>query len=118
MADRIASVFAIVLLALVAGSSYWYSRSLQVEEAPASVARPMIDADAESITLIQFDELGRAKYKLFADRMTHFAATDDADLVNLHLVSLRPDQPRLEAVARAAHSFFTPSSRAFTTASS
>jgi LPS export ABC transporter protein LptC len=35
--------------------------------------------------------------------MTHFAQTDDMDLVRPRLVSLRPDEPRVEAVARLAH---------------
>jgi len=102
MRDRIASVIAILLLALVAGTSYWYSRSLQTGPATV-VVHPKVDADADRVTLIQFDSLGRAKYKLFADRMTHYARTDDVDLVSPHLVSLRPDEPRTEAVAQLAH---------------
>ncbi|TMH74010.1 MAG: LPS export ABC transporter periplasmic protein LptC [Betaproteobacteria bacterium] len=101
MRDRIASVIAIVLLALVAAISYRYSRSLQTGT-PAELARPKVDADADGVTLIQFDSVGRAKYKLFADRMTHYAQTDDVDLVKPRLVSLRPDQPRVEAVAQLA----------------
>src|ERR1700740_444683 len=60
MRDRIASVIAIVLLALVAATSYWYSRSLQ-SGATAIVLHPKVDADADAVTLIQFDSLGRAK---------------------------------------------------------
>jgi len=103
MRDRIASVIAIALLALVAGISYWYSRALQMGTSGPEVPRPSVDADADQITLVQFDPLGRAKYKLFADRMTHFGRTDDMDLVKPRLVSLRPDQPRTEAVAKLAH---------------
>jgi len=102
MRDRIASLIAIVLLALVAATSYWYSRSLRSSPEPEA-ARPPVDADADQVTLIQFDSEGRAKYKLFADRMTHYARTDDMDLVNPRLVSLRPDEPRIEAVSRDAH---------------
>ncbi|MBV8210723.1 MAG: LPS export ABC transporter periplasmic protein LptC [Burkholderiaceae bacterium] len=102
MRDRVASLIAIVLLALVAATSYWYSRSLR-SGAAQEAARPQVDADADQVTLIQFDSEGRAKYKLFADRMTHYARNDDMDLVNPHLVSLRPDEPRIEAVAREAH---------------
>jgi lipopolysaccharide export system protein LptC len=102
MRDRIASVIAIVLLALVAATSYWYSRSLQ-SGATAVVLHPKVDADADAVTLIQFDSLGRAKYKLFADRMTHYAQSDNVDLVAPRLVSLRPDEPRTEAVAQLAH---------------
>jgi len=101
--DRVASVIAIVLLTLVAATSYWYSRTLRSEGQGTEASRVTVDADADQITLLQFDEAGRAKYKLFADRMTHFAETDDVDLVRPHLLSLRPDQPRVEAVARRAH---------------
>ncbi|HEX4584539.1 MAG TPA: LPS export ABC transporter periplasmic protein LptC [Burkholderiaceae bacterium] len=102
MRDRIASVIAIVLLALVTATSYWYSRSLQ---SPATVEAPLpkVDADADQVTLIQFDSVGRAKYKLFAERMTHYVQTDNVDLVRPRLVSLRPDEPRVEAVAQLAH---------------
>jgi LPS export ABC transporter protein LptC len=103
MRDRIASLIAIVLLTLVTATSYWYSRSLQSGPKAPEPPRPNVDADADQITLVQFDALGRAKYKLFADRMTHFAQTDDMDLVRPRLVSLRPDEPRTEAVAQLAH---------------
>jgi LPS export ABC transporter protein LptC len=103
MRDRVASVIAIVLLALVAATSYWYSRSLRIDAQGPEQSRPRVDADSDQVTLIQFDQVGRAKFKLFADRMTHFAQTDDVDLVKPRLVSLRPDEPRVEAVAQLAH---------------
>jgi lipopolysaccharide export system protein LptC len=102
MRDRIASVIAIVLLALVTATSYWYSRFLQ-SPAPAEAVRPQVDADADQVTLIQFDSIGRAKYKLFAERMTHYVQTDNVDLVRPRLISLRPDEPRVEAAAQLAH---------------
>jgi len=103
MRDRVASLIAIVLLALVTATSYWYSRSLQSGSQAPGPPRPKIDADADQITLVQFDSVGRAEYKLFADRMTHFVQTDDMDLIQPRLVSLRPDEPRVEAVAHLAH---------------
>jgi lipopolysaccharide export system protein LptC len=92
-----------MLLAMVAATSYWYSRSLTNESEGAPVARQRMDADANNVSLVQFDTMGRAQYRLIADRMTHFADTDNAELITPHLVSLRPDQPRLEATARMAH---------------
>ena len=103
MRDRVASVMAILLLALVAATSYWYSRSLNVDNSGPQVARARMDADADAITLVQFDKLGRAQYRLVAERMTHFADTDDVDLVTPRMVSLRPDEPQLQAQARLAH---------------
>ncbi len=103
MGERLASVMAIVLLALVAATSYWYSRALSNQGPGGPQAVAQVDADADTVTLTQFDPQGHAKYKLFADRMTHFSASDDVDLTRPRLVSLRPDEPRVEAVARAAH---------------
>jgi lipopolysaccharide export system protein LptC len=102
MRDRIASLIAILLLAAVTAVSYWYSRALQIERG-AQPPRLAVDADGDGITLMQFDAAGRAKYKLFADRMTHYVQTDDVDMISPRLVSLRPDQPRVEAVAQLAH---------------
>jgi lipopolysaccharide export system protein LptC len=101
--ERLASVMAIVLLALVAATSYWYSRSLNVDRSGAPVVLQRVDADADSVTLIQFDPMGRAQYRLVADHMTHFADTDNVDLVAPRMVSLRPDKPRLQASAKMAH---------------
>jgi lipopolysaccharide export system protein LptC len=67
------------------------------------VGRPKVDADADRITLVQFDSIGRAKYKLFAEQMTHYGQTDNMDMVRPHLVSLRPDEPRTEAVAQRGY---------------
>jgi len=103
MRDRVASVMAILLLALVAATSYWYSRSLNAGPPGAPAPPQRVDADAETIALVQFDAMGRAQYRLIADRMTHFADTDNVELVAPRWASLRPDEPRLEATARLAH---------------
>jgi len=103
MRDRIASVMAIMLLALVAATSYWYSRSLNSTDASPASRLQRVDADAQSITLYQFDPQGRAQYRLAAERMTHYGDTDDADLVEPRMVSLRPEAPQLRAQSRRAH---------------
>jgi lipopolysaccharide export system protein LptC len=103
MRERLASVVAIVLLALVAATSYWYSRSLNAERAGAPAVLQRVDVDADAVTLIQFDPAGRAQYRLVADRMTHFADTDNVDLAAPRLLSLRADKPRLRASAKMAH---------------
>lgn len=103
MRDRVASLVAIALLALVATVSYWYSRSLQSQAGRGEAQHAQVDADADQVTMIQFDSAGRAKYKLFADKMTHYAQSDDVDLVKPRLFSLRPDQPRVQASALLAH---------------
>jgi lipopolysaccharide export system protein LptC len=102
MRERLASLMAIVLLALVTATSYWYSRSLNLEPSGRHAPPPRMDADADVITLVQFDRQGRAQYRLTADRMLHYADTDNVELAQPRLVSLRLDEPGVHAEARLA----------------
>ena len=54
------------------------------------------------VTLTQFDAMGRATNKLFAEKMLHYAVDDRAELQRPHYVSLRTDQPQLEVRANKA----------------
>ncbi|HEX7156692.1 MAG TPA: LPS export ABC transporter periplasmic protein LptC [Burkholderiaceae bacterium] len=103
MRDRLVSMIAIVLLAVVLMTSYWYSQSLLVVSGTGAPRAGSVDFFAEGIALTQFDLLGRARYKLFADRMTHYPDSDDVDMTQPRMVSLRPDQPQVRASALAAH---------------
>lgn len=103
MGERVASWFAILMLAIVLASSYWYGRSLHEPEAGDSGRIGQVDFFAEQIALTGFDALGRGHYRLFADRMTHYAASDDVDLTNPHLLSLRTDQPQLQTTSLTGH---------------
>lgn len=103
MGERAASWFAILLMTAVLGTSYWYAQTLR-GGAAANLGRiGAIDFFAENIVLTDFDTQGRARYRLFADRMTHFGNSDDVDLDNPRLVSLRIDQPQVQATALHAH---------------
>jgi len=103
MGERIASWFAILLMAAVLATSYWYAQTLRAGNAVQSGRIGAVDFFAENIALTGFDALGRAHYRLFADRMTHFGSSDDVDLENPRLLSLRPDQPQVQATALHAH---------------
>jgi LPS export ABC transporter protein LptC len=50
----------------------------------------------------QFDEQGRARNKLFGTQLRHFPENDDIEITQPRLVSLRPDQARVEACAQRA----------------
>jgi lipopolysaccharide export system protein LptC len=102
MRERLASLMAILLLGLVTATSYWYSRSLNLDTSGRHTPPPRMDADADVITLVQFDRQGRAQYRLTADRMSHFADTDDVELAQPRLLSLRADEPGVHAQARTA----------------
>jgi lipopolysaccharide export system protein LptC len=103
MRDRLVSAIAIALLAVVLITSYWYSQSLRAGAQGGAEHPGGIDFFAEHITMTQFDGEGHARYRLFADRMTHYPDSDDVDLVQPRLVSLRPDQPQVRASALSAH---------------
>jgi lipopolysaccharide export system protein LptC len=99
MKDELTLLIAIVLLSSVTATSYWYARSLRVPP-NVNIARPNSpDFETEKLVITQFDPQGRAKYKLFADKLVHFGETDDVELSSPRLVSLRPDQPQVEVRA-------------------
>lgn len=102
MRDRITMIIAIALLALVTATSYWYSRVMRRPEAAEPPRPGTPDVIVDRVVLTQFDEQGRARNKIFGDRLRHFPETDDIDIAAPRLVSLRPDQPRVEARARTA----------------
>ena len=102
MRDRLTMLIAIVLLAAVTATSFWYSRMLRRAPAAERAAPGTPDFVVERLVLTQFDEAGRAKHKLFAERLTHFAVDDDIELASPRLVSLRPDRPQIEARAQRA----------------
>ena len=103
MGERISSWFAVLLLFVVLVTSYWYAQTLRL--APIADGGRIGDVDffAEDVALTGFDPVGRPRYRLFADRMTHFGNSDDVDLVKPRLLSMRPDQPQVQATARTAH---------------
>lgn len=102
MRDRITMLIAIALLAVVTATSYWYSRTMRMPER-AEPARPGTpDVIVDRLVLTQFDEQGRARNKLFGAQLRHFPENDDIEITQPRLVSLRPDQPRVEASAQRA----------------
>ncbi|HET9023054.1 MAG TPA: LPS export ABC transporter periplasmic protein LptC [Burkholderiaceae bacterium] len=102
MRDRITAIIAVLLLAGLAGVTYWFSQVGRYSNLASPVSREGPDFIVNGVTLTQFDAMGRATNRLFAETMTHYAADDRAELQRPRYVSLRPDQPRLEARARQA----------------
>lgn len=100
MRDRITAFIAIVLLASLAGVSYWYSQSTRLKKIASPVSRAGPDFVVNNVTLTQFDGTGRATNRLHASELTHFATDDHAELSQPRLISLRPEQPLLEARAK------------------
>jgi lipopolysaccharide export system protein LptC len=103
MGERVSSWFAVLLLFIVLVTSYWYAQTLRLAALADAGRVGEVDFFAEGVALTGFDAVGRPRYRLFADRMTHFGRSDDVDLVNPRLLSMRPDQPQVQATARTAH---------------
>ncbi len=100
--DRITMIIAIALLALVTATSYWYSRAMRTPESAEPPRPGTPDVVVDLVVLTQFDDQGRARNKLFGEKLRHFPDTDDIEIAAPRLVSLRPDQPRVEARADTA----------------
>jgi len=102
MRDRLSVLIAAVLLAVVAATSYWYSREIRrpTARAPATPGAP--DFIVDRVVMTQFDETGRARFKLFAERLSYFNENDDVELFRPRLVSLRPDEPQVQAASARA----------------
>lgn len=103
MRDRITMIIAIALLAIVTATSYWYSRAMRKPESAEPPRPGTPDIVVERVVLTQFDEQGRARSKLFGAELRHFPENDDIVVSAPRLVSLRPDQARVEARASVAH---------------
>jgi len=102
MRDRITAIVAILLLALLAGSTYWYSQITRINAMASPVSREGPDVVVDGASMTQFDEQGRATNKLLGERVTHYPSDDRIEVIRPRLVSLRADQPQLDAKANHA----------------
>jgi len=100
--DWILRGVAIVFLALIALTSYWYSLVIRK---PQGLTKPPVGAPdfvVNDLTMTQFDDIGRAKYRLFAQTLRHFGQSEDIVLTEPRLVTLYPDRPQVDAQANHA----------------
>jgi lipopolysaccharide export system protein LptC len=102
MRDRITAIIAVLLLALLAGSTYWYSQSARVDGLSSPVSREGADTVVDGVTVTQFDAEGRATNRLIGERITHYPSDDRAEVIRPRMVSLRADQPQIDAKASQA----------------
>jgi lipopolysaccharide export system protein LptC len=102
MRDRITAIIAILLLALLAGTTYWYSQTTRINALASPVSREGPDVVVDGAAMTQFDVQGRATNKLIGERVTHYPSDDRVEVIRPRLVSLRADQPQLDAKANHA----------------
>jgi lipopolysaccharide export system protein LptC len=96
-------LFPIILLALLAGLSFWLQSAINVEE-PRRDGKERHDPDAivENFTVRRFAASGQVKYRLTAPYLEHFPDDDSSELRSPTLHNYRPDAPPVTFTARNA----------------
>jgi lipopolysaccharide export system protein LptC len=89
-------LFALIVLALLAGLSFWLKKSVELPEAARDGKfRHDPDAIAENFEVRVFDDQGRLQQRLRAPFMQHFPDDDSSELKTPLLERFRPDAPAL-----------------------
>lgn len=87
-------VIPVILLALLAGFSFWLQRAVDREEPkPSAKLRHDPDAYAENFVVRRFDNTGKVKYRLTSPYLVHYGDDDSSELKSPTLISFRPDSP-------------------------
>lgn len=96
-------LFPVILLALLAGLSFWLQKAVDLET-PKHDGKLRHDPDsiAENFVARRFDHQGRVRYRLTAPYMEHFPDDDTSLLTSPVLTSLRADAPPVTVTARNA----------------
>lgn len=96
-------LFVIVLLALLAGLSFWLQKAITpLDVAHDGKLRHDPDAMAENFMIRQFDERGQIKYRLTAPYMEHFPDDDTSELKSPTLTHYRPNAASLTLTGKNA----------------
>ncbi|HEX6736535.1 MAG TPA: LPS export ABC transporter periplasmic protein LptC [Azonexus sp.] len=89
-------LFPIILVALLAGLSFWLQRAVDIEESRRDgKLRHDPDAIAENFVIRRFDDNGQLKYRLTAPYLVHYPDDDSSELSSPTLVNYRPDAPSI-----------------------
>lgn len=96
-------LFPIVVLALLAGLTFWLQKIVDRDALHSNgKLRHDPDAMAENFTLRHFDHEGRVKYRLIGPYMTHYADDDTSELKLPVLHAYRPGAPDITISSRQA----------------
>ena len=96
-------LFPIVLLALLAGLTFWLQKTIGGEEVKNDgKLRHDPDAIAENFVIRRFDETGHIKYRLTGPYLVHFPDDDSSELKSPVLISYRPDAPPVTITSKYA----------------
>lgn len=87
-------LFAILLLGLLAGLSFWLKKAVEAPpQKPSKAVRHEPDAIAENFTVRQYNAEGRVARRLTAPYMEHFPDDDSSELKSPVLVRHKPGAP-------------------------
>ena len=96
-------LFPIVLLALLAGLTFWLQKTIGGEDVKNDgKLRHDPDAIAENFVIRRFDETGHIKYRLTGPYLVHFPDDDSSELTSPVLISYRPNTPPVTISAKQA----------------
>ena len=84
---RLTQLFPVVLLAILAGLTFWVNEAVQPVNKGTQSARHDPDFIIDNIVAHRMDVNGNIKHTLYADRMTHYPDDDTTDLLSPRLVN-------------------------------
>ncbi|MEW6314599.1 MAG: LPS export ABC transporter periplasmic protein LptC [Pseudomonadota bacterium] len=81
MSDRLSFWFPVLLLALLAGLTFWLDSRIELNGGPTSQLKPHSpDFMVENFSSMRMDERGMPRYTLSANKMQHYPSDDSTDL--------------------------------------
>ncbi|RIX40685.1 MAG: LPS export ABC transporter periplasmic protein LptC [Rhodocyclales bacterium GT-UBC] len=96
-------LFPIILLALLAGLSFWLQKAISHDEVKHDgKLRHDPDAVAENFVAKRFNEFGQVKYRLTAPSLVHYPDDDTSILESPVLISYRQDAPPITVTSKHA----------------
>lgn len=96
-------LFPLILLALLAGLSFWLQRTVDRGETKHDGKfRHDPDAIAENFVVRRFDDQGQVKYRLTSPYLVHYADDDSSLVTTPTLINYRPDAAPLTVSAKNA----------------
>lgn len=104
MKDRFGGWFPIVLLAVLAGLTFWLDRIVQP---PTRASNQTIKHDpdyiVDGLSAVRMDPEGRVQHTLRARKMTHFPDDDVTELVEPRFITYSEDHSPIIVTSRNAH---------------
>lgn len=96
-------LFPVILLALLAGLSFWLQKAVDIgEQKHDGKLRHDPDAIAENFIVRRFDASGQVKYRLTAPHLVHYPDDDTSILKSPTLISYRHEAPPFTLTAKNA----------------